>query len=152
MSVQRNPKDSIASTWRQKDRSEWNIFHWIYEILQLHPVNLDKQIPVHPKTDKVPYLNDCLSTWQAIVLYSLAFKLKAIRELHLLRRIGEQIGSLDGDAHERDGVPDNSVIKVDKAPASMGLYLLPLETGFYAIILDFWFYWYHRLMHTVEGL
>lgn len=201
MSAQRNPNDSIASTWRQKDRSEWNIVHWFYEIFRLHHVDLDKQVPVHPKTDKVPYLSDwhqhrwilahafapillhhlyCaytgrnLATWQAVVFYSLAFKLNAIRELHLLRQMGEQTGFLDGDVHERDGVPDASVFKVfrslvststirpvftvflayqvNKAPASMQLYLLPLETGLYAIILDFWFYWYHRLMHCVEGL
>lgn len=201
MSTQQNPKDSIKSTWRQKDRSEWNIFHWFYEIFRLHPVDLNKEIPVHPKTDKVPYLNDwyqhrwilvhafipivlhhlyCVYTgrnftsWQAVIFYSIAFKLNAIRELHILRKLGEQTGFLDGDVHERDGVPDASVIKVfrslvststfrpvftvflayhvDKTPVSMSLYLLPLETGFYAIVLDFWFYWYHRLMHIVGGL
>ncbi|KAJ3495759.1 hypothetical protein NLG97_g3161 [Lecanicillium saksenae] len=201
MSVPRNTKDSIASTWRQKDRSEWNFFHWMYEIFRLHPVDLDKNIPVHLKADKVPYLNDWyqhrwiilhafapivlhhmyyvytgrnFTAWQAAGFYSIAMKLNAIRELHILRQLGEQTGFLDGDAHERDGVPDHSVFKVfrslvststirpiftiflaykvTKLPSSMHLHLLPLETGLYAIVLDFWFYWYHRFMHTVEGL
>ena len=29
---------------------------------------------------------------------------------------------------------------------------LPLEAGLYGIILDFWFYWYHRLMHEIGSL
>ena len=29
---------------------------------------------------------------------------------------------------------------------------LPLEIGLYGIVLDFWFYWYHRLMHDVSFL
>ncbi|KAK4546108.1 hypothetical protein LTR36_002245 [Oleoguttula mirabilis] len=29
---------------------------------------------------------------------------------------------------------------------------IPVEIGLYAIILDFWFYWYHRYMHEFDGL
>lgn len=201
MSIHRNPKDSIKSTWRQKDRSEWNIFHWVYEIFQIHPVDLNKNVPVHAKTDKVPYLNDwyqhrwilahavlpiaihqlCvlytghnLTAWQAGLLYSAAFNLNAIRELHLLRAMGHKVGFLDGDVHERDGVPDVSVYKVlqsliltsvvrpaftvfigyniHKTPSSIDLRWLPFETGVYGILLDFFFYWYHRLMHDVDSL
>lgn len=201
MSTTQNPGKSIKSTWRRKDRSEWNIFHWTYEIFGIHPVDLNKEIPVHPKTDKVPYLNDwhqhrwilahafapillhhlyCIYTgrnltaWQAVAFYSIVFKLNAIRELHIWRGIGEKFGFLDGDVHERDGVPDTSVFTVlrsliatstirpiftvflayhtSKTPSSMNFYALPLETGLYAIILDFWFYWYHRVMHNNDGL
>ena len=28
----------------------------------------------------------------------------------------------------------------------------PLQLGVYPIVLDFWFYWYHRLMHEVDFL
>lgn len=38
------------------------------------------------------------------------------------------------------------------APSSINLYWLPLEVGLYGIILDFWFYWYHRVMHDNDTL
>ncbi|KAG6068340.1 hypothetical protein E4U32_001124 [Claviceps aff. humidiphila group G2b] len=196
-----NPRDSIKSTWRSKDRSEWTVFHWLFEILTLHPSDLDRPVPVHPKSDRVPYLSDFyqhrfilthaafpillhhlyvtytgnnLTTWQALLLYSLAFKLNAIRELNVLRELGHKIGFLDGDVHERDGVPDVGVFRVIKSliatstfrpiftiflsystsqtPSTINPPWLFLETGCYAIILDFWFYWYHRLMHDVPWL
>ncbi|KAG5926848.1 hypothetical protein E4U42_002899 [Claviceps africana] len=196
-----NPADSITSTWRRKDRSEWNASHWFYEILALHPSHLDRPVPIHPKSQPVPYLSDFhqhrfilthallpvalhqlyvtytgrnLTPWQAVLLYSLAFKLNALRELAVLRDLGHKTGFLDGDVHERDGVPDVGVVRVIKAllatstfrpiftiflsyrtalpPSSINLAWLVLETGCYAIILDFWFYWYHRLMHDVPAL
>ncbi|KAG6006831.1 hypothetical protein E4U21_006638 [Claviceps maximensis] len=196
-----NPKDSIKSTWRSKDRSEWNVSHWFYEIFAIHPTDLNRDVPVHPKSTQVPYLGDFdqhrfilthaflpivlhhlyvtytghnLGAWQAVLLYSLAFKLNAIRELNVLRELGHKIGFLDGDVHERDGVPDVGVLRVMKSliatstfrpiftiflsysaaqtPSTLNFRWLFLETGCYAVILDFWFYWYHRLMHDVPGL
>lgn len=194
-------KDSIKSTWRQSDRKDWTPYHWFYELLGIHSINLDKDVPVHQKSDKVPYTPDwhlhrwvlvhaCipiaiqhlyvtlsgrnLSPLGAVVFYSLAFKLIAMHELHVLRRVGHQVGFLDGDSHERDGVPDVGVRKVvfsliststfrpvftvflsyrtSQAPADMNWLWLPVEVGLYGIVLDFYFYWYHRLMHEVEGL
>lgn len=196
-----NPKDSMKSTWRTMKRSEWTIFHWFYEILFIHPQSLYANVPVHQKTDKMPYLSDWyqhrwillhafapiaiqhlyvaytgynFSAVQAFFFYSAAYKLNAIRELHVLRQQGELVGYLDGDQHERDGVPDVGVAKVvrsliststfrpiftvflsyhvSKAPADMSFWWLPLEIGLYGIILDFWFYWYHRLLHDVGSL
>ncbi|KAJ5356792.1 hypothetical protein N7517_011401 [Penicillium concentricum] len=40
----------------------------------------------------------------------------------------------------------------NKAPASLSWAWLPVEASLYGIILDFWFYWYHRVMHDVNGL
>ncbi|KAL4887754.1 hypothetical protein BDV59DRAFT_166114 [Aspergillus ambiguus] len=197
----RNPKDSMKSTWRSLDRGEWSIFHWSYELLGIHPVSLDKEVPVHAKQDKVPYMPEWqthrwvlthaviplvihhvyhsytghnFTPFAAFVFYSLAFKGIAIHELHVLRRLGHTLGFLDGDQHERDGVPDVGVVKVfhsllststfrpiftvflsyrtSQPPSSISWAWLPLEAGLYGIILDFWFYWYHRLMHEVEGL
>jgi sterol desaturase/sphingolipid hydroxylase (fatty acid hydroxylase superfamily) len=37
-------------------------------------------------------------------------------------------------------------------PSSINWLWLPLEIGLYGIVLDFWFYWYHRLMHDVGSL
>ena len=200
MSVKPNPKDSMKSTWRQ-DRSGWTINHWFFEIFRIHPVDLDREVPVHEKEDKVPYLSEMqehrwvlvhaciplvihqlivaytgrnLSALQAFFLYLVAFKAIAIRELHVLRHTGHEVGFLDGDQHERDGVPDVGVTKTfhslvststfrvaftvylayrtTEAPADMNWYWLPLEAGLYGIILDIWFYWYHRLMHEVSFL
>ncbi|OJZ83669.1 fatty acid hydroxylase superfamily protein [Aspergillus piperis CBS 112811] len=196
-----NPKDSMKSTWRRLDRAEWSVWHWFFEILGVHPSNLDKEVPVHPKTEKVPYMRSWsqhlwilyhallplavhhvyvsytghnFTAVGAFILYSVAFKLIAIHQLQVMRRMGHVLGFLDGDQHGRDGVPDVGVAKVvrsllststfrpimtvflsyrvSQAPAQMSWGWLPLEIGLYGIILDFWFYWYHRLMHDVGSL
>jgi sterol desaturase/sphingolipid hydroxylase (fatty acid hydroxylase superfamily) len=201
MAVERKPTDSIKSTWRHLDRREWNAFHWFYEILGIQPTSLDKEVPVHPKTDAMPYVPE----WQmhrwvlfhalipiaiqhayhaytghnlrplaAFLLYSVAFKFNAIRQLHDMRRMGHIVGFLDGDTHERDGVPDVGIFKVivslittstirpmftvflsyrtNAAPVDANWLWLPFEIGLYGIVLDFWFYWYHRLMHDIDAL
>ncbi|KAJ4038291.1 hypothetical protein NW761_010388 [Fusarium oxysporum] len=196
-----NPKDSMKSTWRRADKSNWTWSHWFFEILGIHHVALDKDVPVHQKRDKVPYTPEWqLHRWvlvhslvpmaihhayvlytgqnltpiQAFIFYSIAFKVAAVHQLHALRRVGHRTGFLDGDVHERDGVPDVGVTKVVKsliatssfrpvftvflsyrtaqAPSSISWVWLPLEIGLYGIVLDFWFYWYHRLMHEVGSL
>ncbi|CAJ0544903.1 Ff.00g084490.m01.CDS01 [Fusarium sp. VM40] len=196
-----NPKDSMKSTWRQANKSNWTKSHWFFEILGLHHVALDEDVPVHQKGDKVPYTPEWqlhrwvlvhalvpiaiqhayavytgqnLTPFQAFLFYTVAFKVAAVHTIHALRRIGHQTGFLDGDKHERDGVPDVGVTKVVKsliatsgfrpvftvflsyrtaqAPSSMNWLWLPLEIGLYGIVLDFWFYWYHRLMHEVGSL
>lgn len=196
-----NPKDSMKSTWRLKDRSEWSIGHWFFELLGIHHVSLNKDIPVHQKEEKVPYVPEWqlhrwvlvhsfipialqqlyvyytghnLNAFQAFILYTVAFKAIAVHELHALRRVGHMCGFLDGDVHDRDGVPDIAVGKImnslistavwrpvftvflsyrtSQAPDSISWAWLPFEIGIYAIVLDFWFYWYHRLMHEVDFL
>ncbi|KAG6021203.1 hypothetical protein E4U41_002553, partial [Claviceps citrina] len=206
-----NPRDSMKSTWRTKQRHEWNLAHWFYEVFDVHPQHLDRDVPVHAKTDKVPHLPSWLMhrwvlvhaaaplvlhqlvAWatgrnltavQAFVLYAAAFKLAAVREMHQLRREGHRYGFLDGDRHARDGVPDVGVWKVmgslvststlrplmmvalayraEQTPLDGGgsgggggvswWWWLPLEAGLYALVLDFWFYWYHRAMHELAPL
>lgn len=201
MASTQNPKDSIKSTWRSTDRGDWTIAHWTFELLGIHPVSLDEAPPVHPKEDRVPctpqwslhrwvlvhslapiaiqhlyikYTGQNFTPFQAIIFYAIAFKLIAIHELHALRHLGHKTGFLDGDVHDRDGVPDVAVRKVLQSllttstfrpiftvflsyrighkPVDMDWYWLPLEIGLYGIVLDFWFYWYHRLMHEIGGL
>ena len=200
-----NPKDSIKSTWWRQgsDRSKWSHAHWLTHLLNLHHVSPDpnKKVPVHAKTDKIPYLPEWKETvwvlfWSSVPLavhqafvsytgrnfnslvaflfYSVAFKGIAIHEIHILRRLGHKYGFFDGDKHERDGVPDVGVKKVlnsliststfrpmftvfltyraSQAPSSMKWAWLPLEIGLYGVILDFFFYWYHRLMHDITPL
>jgi sterol desaturase/sphingolipid hydroxylase (fatty acid hydroxylase superfamily) len=206
-STKTNPKDSIKSTWRQGDRKDWTIHHWLIEILNAHPVSLDKEIPIHPKTDKVPHVGQAnqhiwvllhafvplaihqawlnltgynsLGAFAAFNLYFTAFNAVVVREVHILRRLGHKYGFLDGDGHERDGVPDVGVTKVATSlykttgsRIALATYLtykstqspadalsnwtwwawLVLEIGLYGVVLDFWFYWYHRAMHDVNFL
>ncbi|RAL13119.1 sterol desaturase family protein [Aspergillus homomorphus CBS 101889] len=196
-----DPKDSMKSTWRQLDRDQWSIAHWFVEILGVHHVSLDQDVPIHSKEDKMPYIG-ALSQhrwilWHSILpllvhqlyvsytgrplgfiaayfFYSLAFKLIAIHELHVLRRLGHLFGFFDGDQHARDGVPDVGIGKVvqsliststfrpvmtvffsyrpSQPPSQISWTWLILEIGLYGIVLDFWFYWYHRIMHDIEGL
>ena len=138
-STARNHKDSIKSTWRRADRSQWTVYHWLMHSMDLHHVSLDQQVPVHAKQDKVPYLpgwyfhrwilvHACVplllhhayasyvgrnpSVVVVYLFYSVALNLIAIREVKTLRRLGHVHGFFDGDQHERDGVPDVGVKKV----------------------------------------
>ncbi|KAJ6780031.1 hypothetical protein PWT90_01203 [Aphanocladium album] len=198
-------KDSMRSTWRTWDRKHWNHNHWILYSLNPFHVDLDRKVPVHAKTDKVPHVSTFtqhvwILTHAAIVLsihqiwlsatgipvpffgavsyYTAGFLWVVVRELHTIRKLGHQYGFLDGQ-HERDGIPDYGVSKVLGAgwktvggrmlmavyltysPASSPLQAmssptwwawLPFQIGMYGVILDFWFYWYHRAMHDVNGL
>ena len=196
-----NPKNSMVSTWRRWDKSQWSLSHKIFNGVNAFHVDLDRDVPVHPKTDKVPYLSDLsMHRWilvhaavpllshqlyvyytgsnvgpvVAYFFYYYATRVFMTREMRGLREMGHQYGFLDGDQHERDGVPDIGVSKAltsvmlgglarplfmiyfsydaNVAPASMNWGWFPVEVCLYGIILDFWFYWYHRLMHDVNGL
>lgn len=200
MDVKHNP-NSFKSTWRRAHTDQWTLYHWFYEILDIHQVFDDRPVPVHQKHEKVPYLpNRQLNAWvitfgciplaihQAFTMltgYNLPFFIAyfyygfcltaiAIHQLRLMRKLGHIHGFLDGDKHARDGVPDNAVKKTflsllstvvfrpllmmvltyksNKAPASINLAWLPVEICLYPIATDFWFYWYHRLMHEVGFL
>ncbi|TVY17545.1 Fatty acid hydroxylase vlmA [Lachnellula arida] len=131
-------------------------------------------IPLAIQQLYIHYTGRNFSPTTAFFFYNLALKAIAVRELQLLRRLGHVHGFLDGDAHARDQVPDHSVLQVllsltstaairplftillsyrsALGPSSIDWLFLPLEIGLYQIVLDFWFYWYHRLMHEVEGL
>lgn len=196
-----NPKDSMKSTWRKEPKSTWSPFHWVYELLMLHPTDANKPVPVFAKSEKmgytpewtmhvwiiihacapylvqmafVKYMGRNMGPLEAFLLYSFFFKFNTIHQIWALRKAGHQIGFLDGDEHERDGVPDVGVAKVFFSlvitstvrplfsvflayrtaitPADTNWLWVPLQVGLYGIVLDFWFYWYHRLMHEVEPL
>lgn len=197
----RNPKDSIKSTWRSWDRKQWNLYHWLIELLNVHHWDPNQEIPIHQKTDKVPhakewqfhryvcihagiplllqqlyinYFGHNLSPWMVYVFYALALKLIAVHEVHVIRRLGHRYGFFDGDKHPRDGVPDvgvgttvQSLLSVitlrplmtvffaydpNQAPSSIPWLWLFLETGVYAVTLDFWYYLLHRSSHEVDYL
>ncbi|KAG5927021.1 hypothetical protein E4U42_002704 [Claviceps africana] len=199
-------KDSMKSTWRSRDPSEWNAYQKMLDRLGAHHVSLDEPVPRHPKTDKVPHLGQLsqhrwilfhgfaallvhqlfvsLTGWRitthfAFHFYMVVFNAIIIRQVRALRRLGHRHGFLDGDVHDRDGVPDHGAPKVvwalyktvgarlvmmlllaydpDRSPLDVlarpsWWALLPLQTGLYAVVLDFWFYLYHRCMHDVPFL
>ncbi|KAJ6180262.1 hypothetical protein N7519_010723 [Penicillium mononematosum] len=176
----RNPADSMVSTWRH-DRSQWNTYHWMIELLGLHLIDSDAEVPIFSKKDKIPairewtvhlwillhaaiplaihhaytiYTGKNMSLIGAFALYSSAFKLNGIHEMHIMRRLGQVYGFLDGDKHPRDEIPDVGVGKVIRELISTSTLRmwLPLEIGLYSITVDFWFYWYHRMMHSVGPL
>ncbi|OAA70088.1 Fatty acid hydroxylase [Akanthomyces lecanii RCEF 1005] len=201
-----NPKDSMKSTWLRGNRSQWK---WSHKLLasQLasHP-EYDRDIPVHAKTDPMPYMGGwsphafvlvfalgTMAAHQAILSFSgwralpawLAFGIYTAGALSMmgrlttaLRALGKAHGFMDGE-HARDGVPD---VGVDRVAISLGKLMLgrpgltvllayqsataPLDVvgqptwwawlalhiGVYTLVLDFFFYWYHRAMHDVPFL
>ncbi|KAG8354383.1 hypothetical protein FVEN_g7685 [Fusarium venenatum] len=177
------------------------ISHWILNVLDIHHVDSSCAVPVHPKSDKVPFIpqwqmqrwiivhalspmllhhvymqstDHSLTPIQAFFTYSLAFNLIVIRTLRVFRATGHKTGFLDGDIQNREGVSQDGAPKVvkslataalcrplfttflsyspDQAPFHSSLFWLPLKSGIYGIILDFWYYWYHRLMHKIGFL
>lgn len=197
--VQRNPMDSMKSTWQKADKSTWAFPHRFFNFFD--PVEKQIDPPVHSKTDKVPYLPDWrMHVWilshalvpvalhhayvsytgsnphmlAVFLFYSLALNVNGSREIRLLRQVGNKTGYLDGDKHARDGIPDYTIRKVmvslltashvrpmltvmlsysaAQTPATIHWRWLPLEIGLALLAVDFWFYWYHRLMHEVSFL
>ncbi|KAH6988901.1 hypothetical protein BKA56DRAFT_574825 [Ilyonectria sp. MPI-CAGE-AT-0026] len=201
------PKDSIKSTWPLGDRSEWGLNHRIIDALNVYPITPGTEVPVHPKTDKIPYFvqwqghawvlmhafipitihqtwlwytgKESLNPIAVFFLYFFAFTVVVIREVKGARKAGQDLGYLDGDVHERDGIPDVGVDKVAAAlwkttgsRIAMATYIsynsyqspamalgdwhwwawLWLQIGLYGIVLDFWFYVYHRAMHDIDWL
>ncbi|KKK15928.1 hypothetical protein P175DRAFT_0514840 [Aspergillus ochraceoroseus IBT 24754] len=201
MDTNPNPKDSMKSTWRAGNQAEWTFYHQLIDYLDVYPTHLDQEVPVHLKDEKVPYLphwsmhrfvlfysaiplllhqvysaytGNALRPFVVFNWYFFCFNAIVIYEVHVLRKLGHQYGFLDGDKHERDGIPDVGVGKAVRSlymttgsrlaisvylsynsnllPSDLSWTWLPLEIGLYSIVLDFWFYWYHRSMHDVSFL
>ncbi|KZZ95351.1 Fatty acid hydroxylase [Moelleriella libera RCEF 2490] len=202
-------KGSFKSTWRFGDKRSWGVGHWILYLANGFPIDVSKPVPKHAKTDKIPILSQLSQNiWVALhalpvffihqallhfsggqglhplsvfFLYFNAFNLILIRMTHALRSLGHTWGYLDGDVHDRDGIPDEGVGKItasifkgtggriamlvlltyDRAAGQPPLDVVSswrwwagvaLKLGLYSVVLDFWFYWYHRLMHDVPWL
>ena len=115
-----------------------------------------------------------LSPVAAVLFYTQSFLFIGIHQFHILRRAGQEYGYLDGDKHARDEVPDAGIHSVaislvatvffrmvlaatlsydrTRTPAQLDWPMLVVEVGLYMIVLDFWFYWYHRAMHANDYL
>lgn len=108
----------------------------------------------------------------SFVLYVLAMQVNLMAQVDALRRLATKTGFLDGDKHSRDKVPD---IGVDKLFIAMPVFAicrpgfsvlfayrasepiritawLPVELFLYSIVLDLFFYIYHRATHEIDGL
>lgn len=105
--------------------------------------------------------------------YFVWFKITGISAIRLWHELGERYGYLDG-GKQRNGVPDDSTNKIyssltltaiirttmmvllayspETAPALQDFCQLLLQLAFYPIVLDFWFYLYHRAMHEFNAL
>ncbi|KDN53325.1 hypothetical protein K437DRAFT_253360 [Tilletiaria anomala UBC 951] len=118
----------------------------------------------------------------AFLFYSIAFKLIGIHSIKWWRALGGRYGYFDGDKPRDEVTDDKvtdvilSLISTSTfrpivaafliydrtlAPPNFGDWKamlfwvgvqLPLQVSAYSITLDFWFYWYHRLMHEVPWL
>ncbi|PWZ01895.1 hypothetical protein BCV70DRAFT_198176 [Testicularia cyperi] len=107
----------------------------------------------------------------AYFLYSFFIKAFGINLIHSMRRLASTVGYLQAE-HARDGVPDHSVLKVMLSLMSVSTFR-PMVAAFitydrnepvsispwiivqipaYALAVDFWFYWYHRIMHESDTL
>ncbi|ATY65943.1 Fatty acid hydroxylase [Cordyceps militaris] len=194
-------KDSMRSTWRAWDKSQHRFAHQALTRADVFHNDLHRAIPVHAKTDPVPYLPQwAMQRWivthaagplllhqlfvsatganigrlGALAAYYVSSRWFMTRLLRNMREMGHRYGHLDGDVHARDEVPDNGVGKTllsvvlasvvravmfnvltwdnDVAPGDARWLWMPLIIGVYGIVLDFWFYWYHRLMHDSASL
>jgi len=199
MVAERRAKDSLKSTWRTADKWTWGRHQWTIHLLGINPTDINKEVPVHQKTDKMPYLSHWetnkwvlahalwpiavhqlfvmvagynLNPLLAFIWYTIVFQINAVHELRAMRQLGMKYGFLDGDKHARDQVPDVSIDSIMRSLVSTATarpmmatflayrtsqspsfsWLLPIEIGLYTLTLDFWFYWYHRVMHEVDSL
>lgn len=100
--------------------------------------------------------------------------LSTVSFLRRLHQLGTIYGFFDGDRHDRDTIPESRIggiiisvlsavlvrpmmavyfaYDVNTPPISMDWVWLPIRMSLYPIILDFWYYWYHRLMHETNLL
>ncbi|KAG8673989.1 hypothetical protein FPOAC1_007308 [Fusarium poae] len=182
-----HPKDSIKSTWPLGNKSEWGVSHHIIHALNTYPIGPGEDVPVHKKDRQdalflsvaEPRMGSLARLCANCNSPSFAIFWTVVREVKAARKLGHQYGFLDGDSHERDGIPDVGVDKVvtslwkttgsrillatcisyktGQSPLSVmsdwsWWVWLYLQIGLYGIILDFWFYVYHRAMHDIDSL
>lgn len=152
--VKRHPK---VPCLRKRDANRWLfpravtpvLLHWIF----------------WKSTDKVghPFL--------VFLWYFTWFKIIGTSAIRLWHGVGQECGYLDG-TKKREGVPDDSVHKIFLSLLSTSIgrtglvtflsyspleppaldWTLLLHLAFYPIVMDFWFYLYHRSMHEVPAL
>ncbi|GES66277.1 fatty acid hydroxylase superfamily protein [Aspergillus terreus] len=123
--------------------------------------------------------HESLTRLAAFILYTVAYVVITKRQVNLFRRLRYRYGFLDGDEHGRDRIPKDcpgkgigtaikgaiwriatvtglSYERSRPPAAALGAWKwwlwLSLEIGLHSIVLDFWYYWYHRAMHEFAYL
>ena len=48
-----NLHDSMISTWRNTDRSQWTSSHWLLDLLGTHLKPSDGEVPIFSKKEKI---------------------------------------------------------------------------------------------------
>lgn len=152
-----------AKTDKMPYLTEWSCHVWIL----LHAV-----WPMILQQTYITLTGYDLHPIAAYLLYSFAMKANSIHEVKILRELGYRYGYLDGDKHARDEVPDVGVNKVFQSlqlttsirpmmtmlfayKSRAGIQLswwLPVELALYAVVLDGFFYLYHRSCHELDNL
>lgn len=140
MVFQLNAKDSMKSTWLHGDQSQWTYAHRMLARAHANHPEYDRDVPVHAKTDPVPYLSQrsqylfifthaitpiavqqilswtagwkSILAWQVFPLYLIGAASMVVRQSSVLRYLDHVHGYFDGDSRQRDGVPDVGVKKV----------------------------------------
>lgn len=163
------PRGTAAPVFSKTDKipavREWTTHLWIL---------VHAMVPLAVQQAVMSYTGRPLDAISVFAVYTTAFYSTGVHLVQTIRRLGGVYGFLDGDRHERDDIPDVGVRRVVTELLStptlrlaMSIYLayvpaqrpfsfswawLAVEIGAYSIAVDFWFYWYHRLMHAVPPL
>ncbi|TKY86944.1 hypothetical protein EX895_004232 [Sporisorium graminicola] len=112
--------------------------------------------------------------WLAVISYLVYYTQFAIGVFAWNTAMVDKFGTFDG-AVPRDGIPDDAttstgvgllMVPISRMTIAVSvlynpdepvldlktLLMLPVNMAIYTIAVDFWFYWYHRLMHEVPWL
>ncbi|KAM3433787.1 hypothetical protein MY4824_005781 [Beauveria thailandica] len=144
---------SMTSDWTSQHRSQWNLYQLLIDWNGFYPIIPWKALPVHLKTDKMPYMSPIsqhlfiifyatvplalhqayssltgltVGKFSSFLLYGWAYLITAVREMLLLRRLIHKYGCLDGDVHGRDGIPNTGARKVLVGPPKTAFFRLAL--------------------------
>jgi len=120
------------------------------------------------------YTGEPWKAWTTFAVFSLAMQINAIHKIWVIRRLSHRLGFLDGDKHARDPVPDIGVAKTvisllstvtfrpliatifayhaNTTNLQLTWWSLPIELSLYGVVLDLFFYTYHRSCHELDGL
>lgn len=159
--------DKPAPVFQKDDKipylTQWSLHRWIiYHALW----------PIVLQNLYIYFTGHNFGPITASVFYTVAFQANAVHQLWALRWMGHRCGFLDGDKHARDEVPDIGVAKVSHSLQAttivrplMAIFLcyrskdsaavswwLPVELSLYPVVLDLFFYAYHRACHENDTL
>lgn len=159
------PKTAKVPYVSQKSQNAWIVFHAAIPLL------------FHQAWVSLTGYN--IAKMPAFLFYTAAYLTISVRENNMLRSLIYKYGCLDGDTHARDGIPNDGagkilgeviktvafriaiVVMVTYRPEIAPLQFFSdvsiwspflLKLTLYGLIIDFFFYLYHRACHEVPSL